>query len=48
MGLQNSNSYSDNNNSDYDPLELVQESMDEELFSEIINEKAFQPSGEIR
>ena len=44
--LENSDSYNDNNDSDYDPLELVQESMNEELFTEIINEEAFQQSEE--
>ena len=30
--------------SDYDPLELVQESINENLFSEIVNEEAFRLS----
>ena len=39
--LENSNNY-DDNSSDYDPLELVQELINENLSSEIVNKGAFQ------
>ena len=42
--LENSNNY-DDNSSDYDPLELVQELINENLSSEIVNKGAFQLSG---
>ena len=41
--LENSNNY-DDNSSDYDPLELVQELINENLSSEIVNKGAFQLS----
>ena len=41
--LENSNNY-DDNGSDYDPLELVQELINENLSSEIVNKGAFQLS----
>ena len=41
--LENSNNY-DDNSSDYDPLELVQELINENLFSEIVNKGSFQLS----
>ena len=41
--LENSSNY-DDNNSDYNLLELVQESINENLFLEIVNEEAFQLS----
>ena len=34
MGLERNNSYSHDNNSDCDPIKLVQESINEELFLE--------------
>ena len=39
--LENSNNY-DDNSSDHDPLELVQELINENLSSEIVNKGAFQ------